>query len=253
MVPQHSALYRGEVFHQRRHPKLHQFRYPLTLLYVDVDEIDAVLKLHPFASRNRCSLLRFRRADFHGHSSESIKSAVYKTVRDQADIVLKGPVRVLAHWRCFGFNFNPLTTYYCFDEGGEKLVAIVAEVTNTPWLERHPYVLRVNTDGSVCTQFDKGMTVSPFHPLDMTYHWKSNVPADHLNICIANEWRGETVFQARLALRAEPLSRHALNQYLFSLSGNPLRGVMAIYWQAARLMAKRIPFLGKAQRPASEA
>ena len=59
-----------------------------------------------------------------------------KTVKD-----FKGPIRLLTHLRYFGHCFNPVSFYYCFNDSDEKVEAIMAEVTNTPWKERYAYVI----------------------------------------------------------------------------------------------------------------
>ena len=107
-----------------------------------------------------------------------------------------GPIRVLTHLRYFGYVFNPVSFYYCFEPDGKNIVAIVAEVNNTPWGERHCYVLnarsRANPEESwrwyLCFGFQaaKAMHVSPFMPMDMRYDWRVGQPRDALNLHMSN-------------------------------------------------------------------
>ena len=154
-------------------------------------------------------------------------------------------------FRCFGFNFNPLTVYYCFSEDGAQLEAIVAEVTNTPWHERHAYVLRVPPEKSddFTTKIEKTFTVSPFNPIDMQYEWASTRPEDVLKVGLINYSGTSRVFQATLNLRKVELNEQNIRK---NIRGTVLRFpfmtlkvITAIYWQALRLYLKGIPFLGK--------
>lgn len=136
-----SAIYEGTVQHRRFQPVPHEFSYRLFMMYLDLDELGDVLARSPFWSDRRWAPARFRRADYLGDPHAPLADAV----RDEAARRLghrpEGPVRMLTHLRYWGYCFNPVTFYYCFAPGGERLEAIVAEITNTPWNERHRYVL----------------------------------------------------------------------------------------------------------------
>ena len=85
----------------------------------------------------------------------------------------RGPVRLLTTLRTFGHNFNPVCFYYCFAPGGERVEAVVAQVTNTPWGERHAYVLRRDGERSVMRDtMEKVFHVSPFIGMDNRYDWR---------------------------------------------------------------------------------
>lgn len=240
-----SALYEGLVNHQRLKPKRHRFSYKVYQMYLDLDELESVSSLSRLCGQSRWAPLRFVRKDFHGDPSVSVKEAVYKTVLDKSGKVLNGPVRVLCNWRCFGFNFNPLSTYFCFDEKGEKVETVLAEVTNTPWLERHAYVFEADAKGHVAEYFDKAFTVSPFNPVNMQYDWFCSSPGDSLSIRIDNYLGNEKVFHASMGLKRETLSRKSIKKVLRHFPVMSLKVVLAIYWQALRLFVKRVPYLGK--------
>lgn len=258
-----SSIYKGAVHHERLQPKSHAFSYQMYMFYVDLDEIEAVCKLSSLCSMSAWSPLRFLRSDFHGDERESIKSEVYKTVKAQIGKTLSGPVMMLANWRCFGFNFNPLCTYYCFDARGEHLEAVVAEVTNTPWFERHAYVLdastidsNVNTDsdsiGDVSASFEKQFTVSPFNPVNMRYQWLSSKPMETLEVEIKTYLDQINTVNATMILNRIPLSRRTIWQTLIQFPCMSIKVVAAIYWQALKLYLKGVPFLGKNKTLTSE-
>ena len=125
-------------------------------------------------------------------------------------------MRLLTNLRCLGHLFNPVSFYYCFDRAGEGLQAVVAEVTNTPWGERHAYVLGVRSeDGGVRERVDKVFHVSPFMAMDHEYELCLTPPGRHLGVEIVSRKDGEVHFDASLQLerararRAGPAARAA--------------------------------------------
>jgi uncharacterized protein len=119
---------------------------------------------------------------------------------------------VLTQLRSFGHCFNPVSFYYCFEPGGERVQALVAEVTNTPWGERHAYVIEVKQRDSarLAGQFEKALHVSPFMGMDHRYDARAAASAQTLSVHIASSRAGATVFDATLALRRRELTRASL-------------------------------------------
>jgi DUF1365 family protein len=151
---------------------------------------------------------------------------------------------LLTHLRYFGYCMNPVSFYYCFDAAGRTLETIVAEITNTPWGERHQYVLRCPTASAPVRRFvfDKDFHVSPFMPMDMQYHWFFNEPQRRLLVHMRNFAAGEPVFDATLALRQEPLTSAALVRLLLAYPFMTVKVIAAIHWQAVKLWWKKTPF-----------
>jgi hypothetical protein len=119
---------------------------------------------------------------------------------------------LLTQLRTFGVCFNPVSFYYCFDADGQQLAAVVAEVTNTPWTERHSYVLGGPASDShvLGAEFDKRMHVSPFMGMDYRYRARLTAPGETLSVHIENWAGGELHFDATLAMRRQELSRRSL-------------------------------------------
>lgn len=130
--------------------------------------------------------------------------AVRDRVQAQTGRRPEGPVRLLTHPRYFGFGFNPVSLFYCYQPDGVTLDALVAEVTNTPWLERHVYVLPITcnlgSESKPAFRCAKDFHVSPFLPMDLEYAWHLNRPGQHLVLHMADLDRGDTVFDATLNL-----------------------------------------------------
>ncbi len=136
-----SCLYEGTVRHRRFAQVEHSFAYALFLVYVDLDELDSLFGRRSFWSTRWPALARFRRADYLGDASRPLADCVRELVEQQTGHRPAGPIGLLTSFRYFGFEMNPVSFYYCFDNSGERIEAVVAEVNNTPWNEKHCYVL----------------------------------------------------------------------------------------------------------------
>jgi DUF1365 family protein len=151
-------------------------------------------------------------------------------------------VRLLTQPRTLGHCFNPVSFYYCFRPGGEHLAAVVAEVTNTPWGERHAYVLPSGGDGPVLDgEADKALHVSPFMAMDQRYTWRASRPGATLSVHIASTEHGAPAFDATLSLRRTPLTRRSLARVCLRYPAATLRVLALIYGHAAVLWLRRVP------------
>ena len=229
----HSALYVGSIRHRRFAVEPHAFRHRIAMAYLDLDEVDAVLGGR--LTRRRPGLVRFRRRDYLGDPATPLADAVRAVVAEQRGGAPAGPVRLLTHLRTFGHCFNPVSFYYCFDAAGERVEAIVAEVTNTPWGERHAYVLDAGDE------LPKLMHVSPFMGMDQRYRFRAPAPAESLSVHIESSEGGTRVFDATLAMRRRPLTRRTLAGITARYPAATLRMLVLIYSHALALKLKGVP------------
>ena len=260
-----SAIYEGSVRHRRMHPTRHAFTFPLFMVYLDLAEFDAVFNMTRWWSASRPAPARFRRSDYLGDPAIALHVAVRDRVEQELGIRPTGPVRMLTQLRSFGFCFNPVTFYYCMDASGQHLDVVVAEITNTPWGERHAYVLdRRSADASgpvVRWRFRKEFHVSPFMPMDIDYDWAFTEPGDsllvHMNlspIADPHQAPAHRAFDATLALTRHELTPARMRAQLIRFPFMTARTIARIHFEAIRLWLKRVPVHahpGAAMRDAS--
>lgn len=240
-----SCIYEGQVRHTRTTPVVHRFRYRLFLMYIDLDELPGLFDGRWFWSSRRPAPARFRRENYLGPADRCLDDAVRDVVERDTGHRPCGPVRMLTNLSYFGYCFNPVTYYYCFDQAGDEIEAIVAEVTNTPWNERTTYVLpagKAERRGATRRFSDrKSMHVSPFMPMDIEYDWCFTNPEQRLTIYMANQHKGKRLFDASLVLERKEITPRSLARILVMHPFMTAKVMVAIHWQAFRLWLKGCP------------
>ncbi|HST56761.1 MAG TPA: DUF1365 domain-containing protein [Solirubrobacteraceae bacterium] len=249
-----SCLYEGYVRHRRMGAVPNEFRHRLFMTYLDLDELPELFDRRWLWSARRPALAWFRRSDHLGDARTPLKDAVRELVCERTGRTPCGPIRLLTHLRYFGHCFNPVSFYYCFDAQDERVQAVVAHVSNTPWGESHSYVMPVSetTDRGTVTlmreQFDKQLHVSPFMGMDHVYDWRLSTPSEQLLVHIESTRAGEKVFDATLSLRRTELSAAAARRVLVRNPLLTLRIQARIYTHALGLKlrgAKYFPHPGR--------
>lgn len=238
-----SALYSGWVQHRRFAPKVHNFRYRMGLLYLDLAEQEQLFGLSPLAGRGRWAPFAFRETDFLPEFTRHGVTLI-EAVRQRVGVALghtpQGSVCLLAQPRSWGLAFNPASFFYCHEADG-RLAAILCEVRNTPWHERYHYVLPATGEGHQHFAVAKAFHVSPFLPRELEYRMAFSPAGERLGVHMA-DWQGETkLFDASLSLQRSELNRASLHRYLLSFPWMTGKTLAAIYWQALRLLLKRVP------------
>ena len=240
-----SALYTGTIRHRRFSAARNEFRYRLFMSYLDLAELPSVFERRWLWSVRRPALAWFRRADYLGPPELPLDTAVRERVAMETGTRPRGPIRLLTHLRFFGHSFNPVSFYYVFDESDTRIEAIVAEITNTPWKERHAYVLPVAPSmppRAMRFSFDKRFHVSPFMPMGLRYDWTLSAPGSGLHVHMENSRDGERIFDATLNLAREEITGGSLARALAQFPLMTARVTALIYWQALKLWFKRAPF-----------
>jgi len=252
-----SAIYSGFVRHRRFEPRIHEFDYPLFMMLLKVDEIDQLTKKFWQFGMSRFSWARFRRADYIGKETTSIAQSVREKLAElsnQNEGDFQGDVFMLCHLRYFGLYFSPLNLYFLRQDG--HYTFMLAEVSNTPWNERHYYLVRLEDD----FEHDKEFHVSPFNPIEQSYRWRVQAPDQSLPRCLAHieSWQAidetldtsdqsaspnekKKIFDATLSLQRVQLNQQALTRVLLRTPIQTFSIVVGIYWQALKLFIKKVP------------
>lgn len=255
-------VYEGSVMHARHTPKRHHFSYKLFYLLIDLDEINLLSELSPLWSVNKINLVQFRHKDYmNGTISGNLKSSVVDIILRQTQDHFKGKIFLLTNLRYWGYCFNPVSYYFCFNENG-ALQYIVDEVSNTPWKERYQYVHKINIPSNnsskpnshnkqppeLVFEFKKAFHVSPFMPMDMRYKTIYKISNNKILIHMSlykteqSDTRREIFFASMNLKNGQPLTPKNANLLPFRFPFQCSKIILSIYWQAFRLWIKRFPF-----------
>jgi len=241
-----SFLYEGTLRHRRFVAPRRDFDVSLFMAYLDLGELESVFAGRWLWSTGAPNLAWFRRADHYGDPAVPLDESIRGLVAERTGARPEGPIRLLTHLRYLGHCFNPVSFYYCFARDGRTVETIVAEVSNTPWKERHMYVLPESTNlGSADHKhydFRKDFHVSPFLAMDMDYGWRFGSPGERLWAHMENRQNGERVFEATLSLRRRPITGVELARTLAFRPAMTVKVVASIYYQALLLWLRRATF-----------
>lgn len=245
-----SALYFGSIRHRRYTPVRREFSHSVCYFYIDLSEVRDRFAIPGLFSFRVPSLFGFRRRAYLGGKEPlernlSLDETVRRRVEKAHGVRPQGPIRMLTQIASFGISFNPVSFYYCFDPAGEIVEYIVAEITNTPWKERHAYVLKAEPrlTGANRFAFDKIFHVSPFLGMDYRYEWSFSNPESTLTIHMENHPRTGTPveFDSTLMLRQKSWTPLGV---LFALLRQPLmtlKTILLIYGHAAVIWSRNMP------------
>jgi DUF1365 family protein len=223
------------------------FQYRLFFMFLDLAELPTLFDIHPLWSYERFNIACFRRRDHFGDPTIPLDHAVADLVEDRLGSRPNGPIRLLTHLRYFGHCFNPASFYYCYDSADTEVETIVVEIHNTPWGERHCYVLGAEQNEHATKywrrhQFAKSFHVSPFIDMDIHYDWRFREPNDALQVHMIDYQGGQKLFDASLSLSRREITGTALTRVLVRYPILTGKVIAMIYWQALRLILKKTPF-----------
>ena len=241
-----SYIYTGTIRHRRFTPFNHFFTYPLFMTYLDLNTIQTAVKQSWIWNINKPAMISFRREDYHGKNKMTIDSAVRKTIYNRIGYKVTGPIRLLTHLRYFGYCFNPVSFYYCFNKNDTEVDIILAEVTNTPWDERHSYIIKKKKRNGISSKLsadlEKKLHVSPFWGMDHKYEWLFSEPNKNLIVHMKNFKDDLKVFDATLNMKRNPFTLIELLKHVLKFPFITIVVVFRIHWNALKLYLKKAPF-----------
>jgi hypothetical protein len=238
-----SAIYSGTLRHRRFEPARHAFTYPLFMAYLDIDRIPELMQVSPFTSYGNFNWASFHERDHFGDRTLPLRQRLTANAADQGIRLPEGPIFLLTHLRYLGYNFNPISLYYCYSLDG-RLDAVLAEVNST-FGESHNYWLssanQVSSPNSWTYRCPKMMHVSPFMPMSLDYRFVLPPPGERL-VAHMNTLEGErSSFDATLRLRREPWNAASLHRALLRFPWVTTKVIAAIHWEALKLYRKKVP------------
>ena len=255
-----SAIYTGTIRHRRLSPRENNFTYRIAMFLLDPEELPSIFNLRGILTLNKSGLYAFHRKNYLGDPSKDLTQCVRDLIFSHTGEQSRGPIRILTQISYFGFCFNPVSFYYCFNEADTEVEFIVTEITNTPWNERHSYVLRCQGKQRLEKfYFEKSFHVSPFMDMAMNYKWLLSVPSSreqeltvHMeNIKdVASDGSTSRFFDATLQMSRTEMSRTHLVRVLLAYPFMTFKTALLIYFQALILFLKRVPFHAHPSAPA---
>lgn len=235
-----SAIYRGEVVHERRRPKRYRLRHGVFSLLLDLDELPALDRRLRIFGHNRAAPVSFHDRDHGPATGEPLRPWAEARMRDAGLDPDGGPIRLLCYPRILGFAFNPLSVFFCHRRDG-GLAAILYEVRNT-FGERHTYVIPVQGPRRAVIRQScrKAFHVSPFIGMDAEYRFRILPPGESVAIVIREEDRDGLLLAASFRGDRVPLTGRSLAGCLAAFPLMTLKVVAAIHWHALRLWLKGV-------------
>ncbi|MDD1792206.1 DUF1365 family protein [Enterovibrio sp. ZSDZ42] len=230
-----SGLYVGSVRHRRFTPVDHRFTYPMFMPLIDLDEVEKLAQTVRGFSLRKWGVATFHRPDYM-QGRHDTKQAVQDKVFELTGERYCGKVLALCHLRYFGMYFSPVNFYYVYDEHGQWRY-MLAEVSNTPWNQRHYYAIPAGKRW----ENEKAFHVSPFNPVEQKYVWKLR-PLTKTAFIHLETHRDDREFDATLAMSKKPFSSSELSKLIVKTPLMTVKVVASIYWQALKLWIKGAPF-----------
>ncbi|MEZ9654269.1 DUF1365 domain-containing protein [Vibrio splendidus] len=241
-----SGIYWGNVRHRRFGDITHEFSYELYMMGLDLDELPQTTARSALFGTRWYNPIRFVESDYLAEKEENVTNGEPKSLKQRIASKVQqlggvwsesNRVTMLAQCRCLGIYFSPINCFFCYDETGDCRY-MLAEVSNTPWRQRHYYLIDMHQELKVKKEFH----VSPFMDLNMTYFWKIQSPAKRTLVHIESR-REEKLFDATLALTKQSVSKTNIRKTVLKIPAMTIKVVMGIYYQALKLFLKKVPFV----------
>ncbi len=248
-----TAIYRGEVRHQRLTPLRHRFAYRISSFLFDLDELDTAASHCRLFSINRFNLFSFYLKDVGNGSGEAPRCYLERSLKTQGITDTLANASLLCYPRILGYTFNPLSVYYCYNEQ-QQLFAVLYEVSNT-FKQRHSYLFTVpEAERKLATihqQCDKNFYVSPFNGMTMRYKFRLLQPQDKIGISIRVQEGDKDLLHAAFQGQRKPFNDSELLRNFCTLPFMTLKVLGGIHWEALKLFCQGLKLVPRPAEPSS--
>ena len=238
-----SGIYSGTLRHRRFFPAAHEFTYPLFMVFLDIDHLPELMQVSPLAGYNRRNWVSYQERDHFGDPALPLGERIRQDAVRSKVAIPDGRIFLLTHLRYLGYNFNPVSFFYCYDSSG-KLNMVLSEVNNT-FGETQNYWLTPSVEipagENKRYRFRKTFHVSPFLKLGHEYDWTFTPPGESLVTQSVSYEDGNKIFDSTLCLDRRAWSRRELHRAILRFPWMTAKVITAIHWQALRLLGKRVP------------
>jgi len=205
------------------------------MAFLDIDEIPELMSRSIFSSYNRFNWAAFCERDHFGDPHESLRRRLSRDASAHGLSLPPGRIFLLTHLRYLGYNFNPISLFYCYGQSGE-LEMVMAEVNNTFGGRKNYWI--ANPKRFRCA---KQMHVSPFNKMELDYEFVLTDPGDSLVVHMNTLDGGQHFFDATLSLYRKEWSAKSLLLMLLRFPWMTAKVIAAIHWEALRLYLKKAP------------
>ena len=231
-----TCIYKGFVTHRRFKPLRHYFSYKTFSILFDLTELEDLQKKISIFSFNKFNIFSFYNKDHGSRDGSDLTEWVKKNLKKYDLNYSISKIKLLCFPRIFGYAFNPLSIFYCYE--GNILKAILYEVKNT-FNEQHTYVFPVNDSAKIITQqCKKKFYVSPFIEMNTFYNFRLTEPNENIRILIKQTDKVEKVLVACQIGRKQSMSLKQLLINLFTYPMMTFKIMILIHYEALRLWKK---------------
>ena len=111
-----TCIYKGIVTHRRFKPKRHFFSYKTFSIFFDLDELKDLQNKISIFSFNKFNIFSFYNKDHGDRDGGNLRDWVTKNLKKYNINFKVSKIKLLCFPRIFGYVFNPLSIFYCYNE-----------------------------------------------------------------------------------------------------------------------------------------
>lgn len=241
-----ERAYEVDIWHERRSPVKESFALRGYMLCVNLARFDGEGRPLRLLGFDRSRLHNFRRRDFSLIADRGLSARQAALDYLQKHTTLKADtVFLLATPAICGYNFNPVSFFFCYKRGDH--VATIVEVNNTFGEQKH-FILPAT---AVNVEARKDFYVSPFISAFDNFQMRIAAPADRLSIGIHTVNSRGTELKAELSGRSLSLTDTTLFKLFIRYPLHTVRVIVLIHWYALKLFFRGVPHYAKANADAA--